>query len=257
MMASTKRDSTRAVSAMVSPWPSCISAPDSTSVSPPIWRMPTSKLTRVRVEGFSKTSATTRPASGCSASGSPRGVRRAPPSSPRHGRGSPRRSAAGVVCRSRKCLTPPPRRAAAAASSRRRPSSASASVRFSGGSSRTTLSAADDQDPLVVAGAHHLGVRDPALEAEHQPLAAHPRRPPGARRRAPRAPGGSGPRAADLVEEFRRRHPRPSPRCRPRRRAGCRRRSNRGCRAVMPRPPLRWRGRRRAESPRRSPWPPS
>ena len=61
MIASTKRDSTRAVSAMVSPWPSCISAPESTSVSPPICRMPTSKLTRVRVEGFSKTSATTRP----------------------------------------------------------------------------------------------------------------------------------------------------------------------------------------------------
>ena len=70
---STKRDSTRAVSAMVSPWPSCISPPESTSVSPPSCRTPTSKLTRVRVEGFSKTSATTRPASAGSASGAPRG----------------------------------------------------------------------------------------------------------------------------------------------------------------------------------------
>ena len=31
------------MSAMVSPWPSCISLPDSTIVSPPIWRTPTSK----------------------------------------------------------------------------------------------------------------------------------------------------------------------------------------------------------------------
>ena len=46
------------MSAMVSPWPSCISLPDSTIVSPPIWRTPTSKETRVRVEGFSKISAT-------------------------------------------------------------------------------------------------------------------------------------------------------------------------------------------------------
>ena len=93
MTASTKRDSTRAVSAMVSPWPSCISPPESTSVSPPICRTPTSKLTRVRVEGFSKISATTRPASGCSASGAPfgrparaafiAGLRRASPGAPR------------------------------------------------------------------------------------------------------------------------------------------------------------------------------
>ena len=52
MMASTKRDSTRAVSAMVSPRPSCISAPVSMIVSPPSSRMPTSKDTRVRVDGL-------------------------------------------------------------------------------------------------------------------------------------------------------------------------------------------------------------
>ena len=42
-------------------------------VSPPSWRTPTSKLTRVRVEGFSKISATIRPASGRSSSGVPLG----------------------------------------------------------------------------------------------------------------------------------------------------------------------------------------
>ena len=64
MIASTKRLSTRAVSATVSPWPSCSSDPLSTIDSPPIWRMPTSKLSRVRVEGFSKISATILPLSG-------------------------------------------------------------------------------------------------------------------------------------------------------------------------------------------------
>ena len=44
---------TRAVSAMVSPRPSCISAPVSMMDSPPSWRMPTSNDTRVRVEGLS------------------------------------------------------------------------------------------------------------------------------------------------------------------------------------------------------------
>ena len=105
--------------------------------------MPTSKLTRVRVEGFSKTSATTRPASGCSASGTPFGA-------------SPRAAfiAARVlddrpelVRRRQVQVEEVPHAtaastAAAAASSRRSPSSASASLRFSGGSSRTTLSAA-------------------------------------------------------------------------------------------------------------------
>src|SRR6056297_2641451 len=58
---------------MVSPWPSCMSAPDSVIVSPPIWRTPTSKEIRVRVEGFSKIRATMRPASGWSSSGAPFG----------------------------------------------------------------------------------------------------------------------------------------------------------------------------------------
>ena len=39
---------------MVSPWPKLHVRPDSTIVCPPIWRTPTSKLTRVRVDGFSK-----------------------------------------------------------------------------------------------------------------------------------------------------------------------------------------------------------
>ena len=126
---------------MVSPWPSCISPPESTIVSPPSCRTPTSKLTRVRVEGFSKTSATTRPASARSASGAPRG--------------RPARAAfiaaGGVEDR------PELRRrrgvkveevphaassATAAASSRRRPSSASASLRFKAGRIRATFSAA-------------------------------------------------------------------------------------------------------------------
>src|SRR6185295_11472752 len=39
---------------MVSPRPSCISAPVSMMDSPPSWRMPTSNDTRVRVDGRSK-----------------------------------------------------------------------------------------------------------------------------------------------------------------------------------------------------------
>ena len=49
---------------MVSPRPSWISVPVSTTTSPPSWRMPTSNETRVRVDGFSKISARVRPASG-------------------------------------------------------------------------------------------------------------------------------------------------------------------------------------------------
>ena len=71
MMASTKRDSTRAVSAMDSPRPSCISRPVRTIGSPPIWRMATSKDTRVRVDGLSKIIARGRPASGLSRAGAP------------------------------------------------------------------------------------------------------------------------------------------------------------------------------------------
>src|SRR5690606_22366606 len=46
---------------------SCISVPDRNRVSPPSCRMPTSKDTRVRVEGFSKIMASILPASGLSA----------------------------------------------------------------------------------------------------------------------------------------------------------------------------------------------
>ena len=49
---------------MVSPRPSCISAPVSITTSPPSWRIATSKLTRVRVLGFSKIIASVLPASG-------------------------------------------------------------------------------------------------------------------------------------------------------------------------------------------------
>src|SRR5580700_6034805 len=47
---------------MVSPRPSCISWPVSTMVSPPSWRIATSKETRVRVEGLSKIIASILPA---------------------------------------------------------------------------------------------------------------------------------------------------------------------------------------------------
>ncbi|CDX50950.1 hypothetical protein MPL3365_130224 [Mesorhizobium plurifarium] len=52
------------MSAMVSERPSCISVPVSMIVSPPSWRMPTSKDTRVRVDGLSKIMASTLPSSG-------------------------------------------------------------------------------------------------------------------------------------------------------------------------------------------------
>ena len=139
---STKRDSTRAVSAMVSPWPSCISPPESTIVSPPSCRTPTSKLTRVRVEGFSKIERHHPPGQ------RQLGVRRAA----RQARARRLHRAGGVEDR------PELRRrrgveveevphaaassATAAASSRRSPSSASASLRFRAGRSRATFSAA-------------------------------------------------------------------------------------------------------------------
>lgn len=71
MIASTKRDSTCAVSPMVSPRPSCISEPVSIRVSPPSSRMATSKDTRVRVEGRSNTIARVLPVRGRSAASSP------------------------------------------------------------------------------------------------------------------------------------------------------------------------------------------
>src|SRR6185436_10255840 len=73
MIASAMRLSTRAVSAMVSPRPSWLVAASSTSDVPPSWRIAMSKLTRVRVEFFSKIIARTRPASGASASDRPLG----------------------------------------------------------------------------------------------------------------------------------------------------------------------------------------
>src|SRR5688572_11099779 len=69
MIASAIRLSTRAVSAMVSPRPSWLVAASSTSGVPPSWRMAMSKLTRVRVEFFSNTVASTWPSSGLSGSG--------------------------------------------------------------------------------------------------------------------------------------------------------------------------------------------
>ena len=53
------------MSSIVSPRPICMSRPASTSACPPRWVMPTSKLTRVRVDGRSKIRATILPASSC------------------------------------------------------------------------------------------------------------------------------------------------------------------------------------------------
>ena len=61
--AATWRPSTRAVSRSDSPRPSCVSPGRRTIGWPPISTIPASKLTRVRVDGFWKTSATVRPSS--------------------------------------------------------------------------------------------------------------------------------------------------------------------------------------------------
>ena len=68
-MASTNRDNTFAVSSIVSPRPSCMSRPASTTGWPPSRAMPTSNDTRVRVDGCSKMRATLLPASGVGHSG--------------------------------------------------------------------------------------------------------------------------------------------------------------------------------------------
>ena len=49
---------------MLSPRPICMSCADIISGVPPSWLIPTSKDTRVRVDGFSKIIATDFPASG-------------------------------------------------------------------------------------------------------------------------------------------------------------------------------------------------
>ena len=89
------------MSAMVSPRPSCISAPVSMIVSPPSSRMATSKDTRVRVDGLSKIIASVLPASGRSARRSPR-LRRALHVGRRR-RECARSSSAANCVRSRKC----------------------------------------------------------------------------------------------------------------------------------------------------------
>src|SRR5690606_5726356 len=86
---------------MVSLRPSCISEPVSMIVSPPSWRMPTSKDTRVRVEGFSKIIASTLPANGFSIAPAFRRALRALASSI-----IARSSEAGTAERSIKCLIP-------------------------------------------------------------------------------------------------------------------------------------------------------
>src|SRR3546814_20089207 len=65
-------------------------------VSPPSWRIPTSKLTRVRVDGFSNTMASVLPASG-------RGSDAEPSLKPRPSSSMPRKVAPAKVARSRKC----------------------------------------------------------------------------------------------------------------------------------------------------------
>ena len=59
---STYSPSTRAKSAMLSRRPKPTSLPKNSEL-PPRWAMPASKLTRVRNEGFSNSSAITRPGS--------------------------------------------------------------------------------------------------------------------------------------------------------------------------------------------------
>src|SRR6202022_3194822 len=64
MMPSTYRDSTRAVSAIGSPRPSCTSRGERNSACPPSCHAPTSNDTRVRVDDFIKIIASDFPASG-------------------------------------------------------------------------------------------------------------------------------------------------------------------------------------------------
>ena len=65
-MPCTYRDSTRAVSAMGSPRPSCMSREERNRACPPSWYMPTSNDTRVRVLDLAKIIARVFPASGVS-----------------------------------------------------------------------------------------------------------------------------------------------------------------------------------------------
>ena len=64
MMPSTYRESTRAVSAIGSPRPSCTSRGERKSACPPSCQVPTSNDTRVRVDDFMKIIASDFPASG-------------------------------------------------------------------------------------------------------------------------------------------------------------------------------------------------
>ncbi|CPI99358.1 Uncharacterised protein [Bordetella pertussis] len=64
MTMSTMREITRAVSSMGSERPSCESLDVRLMTEPPIWYMPASKETRVRVLAFSNTMASVRSCSG-------------------------------------------------------------------------------------------------------------------------------------------------------------------------------------------------
>jgi hypothetical protein len=64
MTRSTMRVITRATSSIGSPRPSCVSRVMSVITEPPSWCMPASKDTRVRVECFSNTIASSRSTSG-------------------------------------------------------------------------------------------------------------------------------------------------------------------------------------------------
>jgi hypothetical protein len=87
MIASTMRESTLAVSSMVSPRPSCMSAPVEMIEAPPSWRMAASNENQVRVEFFWNTIARVRSRAGASASTRPFG--------------QPRRAALRVLASSR------------------------------------------------------------------------------------------------------------------------------------------------------------
>ena len=264
MMASTKRDSTRAVSASVSPRPSCISCAVSRIASPPSWRMATSNETRVRVEGLSNTIASVLPASGDAFDRRARAAFIARLLSI-----SPASTGFGMSVRSRKCRTPfavmtPPLAGARVRLRQARAGAVDTPDRFG------NFLLADDQRRQqphhIVAGGDrdhllgaqfvdHLGGLRNHAQADQQAFAAHfgdhrgmavlqfgqplleQQGVPAARAR------GSRRRSRRRARHW----PPPSP-------ADCRRRSSHACRRSCPWTLRPSPGRRRPESRRRAPW---
>ncbi len=169
-------------------------------VSPPIWRVPTSKETRVRVEGFSKISATMRPLSGWSSSGVPLGR---PPRAVFIARAwsiMARRAVGSVLWMSRKCwvivsplarpagLVPPgpPEGIFTKKKSCRLGFDAGGGAVEAGDGfgdiagrngqrrqqAQHIVGGGNRQQVLGIAGLHHLGIGGAAFQAEDQALAA-------------------------------------------------------------------------------------